>query len=38
MVNHYENYVDFQDIEKQVQENTLHHFLHYSFLMKYSLD
>ena len=29
MVNNYENHVNFQDIEHQVGENTLHHFLHY---------
>ena len=29
MVNNYENPVNFQDIEHQVGENTLHHFLHY---------
>ena len=31
MVNHYEVHVIFQDIEHQLQENILHHFLHYSF-------
>ena len=30
MVNHYEVHVIFQDIERQLQENILHHFLHYS--------
>ena len=32
MVNHYEVDVIFQDIEHQLQESILHHFLHYSFL------
>ena len=31
MVNQYKDYVNFQDIENHLQENTLHHFLHYSF-------
>ena len=31
MVNHYEVYVIFQNIEHQLQENILYHFLHYSF-------
>ena len=31
-INHYEIHVFFQDIEHQLQENDLHHFLHYSFL------
>ena len=29
MVNNYETHVNFQDIEHQLRENTLHHFLHY---------
>ena len=32
VANHYEDNVNFQDIEYQLQENTLYHFLHYSFL------
>ena len=32
MVNHYEVHVISQDTEHQVQENILHHFLHYKFL------
>ena len=31
MVIHYEFHVIFQDIEHQLQENTIHHFLHCSF-------
>ena len=31
LVNHYEFHAIFQDIEHQLQENILHHFLHYSF-------
>ena len=31
MVNHYEGYVIFQDIEDQLRENILNHFLHCSF-------
>ena len=31
MKNHYEVHVIFQDIEHQVQENILHHFLHNTF-------
>ena len=38
MANHYEDHVIFEDIEYQLQENTLHHFLHYSFFMKSSLN
>ena len=29
MVNNYETHVNFQDIEHQLRENTLHHFLDY---------
>ena len=32
MINIYEDYVNFQDIEHQLEENTLHHILHYSLL------
>ena len=32
MVNHYDVHVIFQDIEHWLQENILHHFLHYSFM------
>ena len=39
MVNHYEARAIFQDIEHQLQENILHHFLHDSFsLFKSSLN
>ena len=31
-VNHCEGYVNFQDVEHQLQENTLYHFDHYNFL------
>ena len=31
MVNHCEGYVIFQDVEHQLQQNILHHFLHYRF-------
>ena len=31
MVNQYKDYVNIQDIENHLQENALHHFLHYSF-------
>ena len=34
MVNHDEVHVLFQDIDHQLQENILHHFLHFSFFMK----
>ena len=30
MTNHYEIHVIFQDIEHQLQENILNHYLHYS--------
>ena len=30
--NHYEIHVIFQDIELELQDYILHHFLHYSFL------
>ena len=30
-VNHCEDYVNFQDIEDELQQNILHHFHHYSF-------
>ena len=30
-VNHCEGYVSFLGIEHQLQENVLHHFLHYNF-------
>ena len=38
MVNHFEVNVLFQDIEHQLQKNVFHHFLHYSFFMKSSLN
>ena len=38
MVNHHEVHVIFQDTEHQLQENTFHHFLHYSFFMKFLLN
>ena len=38
MANHYEVDVIFQDIEHQFQENILHHFCHYSYFMKSSLN
>ena len=31
-VNHYEDYVNFQDIEHQLQGNIRYHVLHYNFL------
>ena len=37
MVNHYDVYLFLQDIEHQLQEDILHHFLHYNF-MKSSLE
>ena len=38
MVSHDEVHVIFQDIEHQLLENIFHLFLHYSFLMKSSLN
>ena len=38
MVNYQEIQVIFNNIEHQLWENILHHFLHYSFLMKSSLN
>ena len=34
MVDHYEVHATFSDIEHQVPENILYHFLCYSFLIK----
>ena len=34
-VNHFEDYVNFWDMEHQLQENIFHHFLHYNFLSKF---
>ena len=34
MLNHCEGHEIFQDVEHQLQENTLSHFLLYSFFMK----
>ena len=31
-VNHFEGYVNYQDIENQLQGNILYHFRHYNFL------
>ena len=38
MLNHYEVHAIFQDNEHQLQENIIHHFLHYSFFIKSSLN
>ena len=38
MVIHHEIPVIFQDIEHQLQENILRHFLYYSFFIKFSLN
>ena len=38
MVNHYEGHVIFQHVEHQLRENILHHFLHYNFFMKSSIN
>ena len=32
MVNNFKVHVIFEDIEKQLQENIVHHYLHCSFL------
>ena len=32
-VNHCEDYVNFQDIKRQLQENNLNHYLHYKSLV-----
>ena len=38
ILNHYEVHAIFQDNEHQLQENIIHHFLHYSFFIKSSLN
>ena len=38
MVNQYEFQAIFKDIEQQLSENVLHHFLHNTFFMKSSLN
>ena len=38
MVNHYEVHVIFYDVENQIGENILHHFLYNRFFMKCSLN
>ena len=37
-INHCEGHVIFKDIEHQLEENILYHFLHYSFLIISSLS
>ena len=37
-INHCEGHVIFKDIEHQLEENILYHFLHYSFFIKSSLS